>query len=90
MYTGQKENYCQNCIFSLLKAVKQKGTKLLPMGANSFLLEYNPLQKGTGVLESKQEAMKVVFLVKQGGKSTKFIHSPSYSINKGSELMIQE
>ena len=41
-----------------------KGKNLLPMGANSFLLEWTHFQMGLGVLESKQEVTKVVSLVK--------------------------
>ena len=35
-----------------------------PVGANSFLLEYNPFQKGLDVQEDKQKVTKVVSLVK--------------------------
>ena len=37
-----------------------KGKNLLPTGANSFLLELTPFQKGFAVQESKQEATMVV------------------------------
>ena len=51
-----------------------KGKKLLPLGANSFLLEYIPFQKELGEQESKQEVSKVISLVKIPGKSTNCIH----------------
>ena len=41
-----------------------KGKSLLPMGANSFLLEQIHLQKGLVEQKSKQKIMKVVSLVK--------------------------
>ena len=54
-----------------------KGKNLLPLGANSFLLEQTPFQKGYGKQESKLEVIKVVSLVKNGRKST----SVSCSLN---------
>ena len=36
-----------------------KGKNLLPLGANSFVLEYIPFQKGLCVQESKQEVQKL-------------------------------
>ena len=41
-----------------------KGRNLLPMGANSFLLEKTPFQKGSSVQESKQEVTEVISLAK--------------------------
>ena len=49
------------------------GKNLLPMGANSFLLEWTPFQKGFGVQESKPKVTKVVSLVE---KVTRCIQSP--------------
>ena len=43
-----------------------KGKNLLPQGANSFLLELTPFQKGLGVQETKQELTKTVSLVQNG------------------------
>ena len=40
-----------------------KGKNLLPVGANSFLLELIPFQKGFNLLEHKEEVTKVVSLV---------------------------
>ena len=54
-----------------------KGKSLLPLGANSFLLEKIQFQKGLCVQESKQEITKVVSLLKYGGKSTKCIKPSS-------------
>ena len=42
------------------------GKNLLPVGANSYLLEKTPFQKGIGVQERKQQVTKVVSLVKMG------------------------
>ena len=63
-------------LFLLLseKGSTLKGKNLLPLGANSFLLEQTLFQKGTGVPESKQEVTKVVFLVKNSRKSVECIH----------------
>ena len=47
-----------------------KGKNLLPLGANSFLLDETLFQKGLGMQESKKEVTKVVFLVK---KTTEYI-----------------
>ena len=48
-----------------LKGVYSKKKKnLLPLGANSFLLEWTRFQKETDVQESKQEVTKVVSLLK--------------------------
>ena len=41
-----------------------KGKNLLPVGANSFLLEQTPFQKETDVHESKQEVTDIVSLEK--------------------------
>ena len=57
----------------LKKRSTLKGKNLLPLEANSFLLEY-PFQKGFGVWKSKQDITEVVSLVKNGRKSTKSIH----------------
>ena len=57
-----------------------KGKNLLPMGANSFFLESTPFQKVYGMQESIQEVAEVVSLMKNGGKSTKFIQSPKQSL----------
>ena len=46
------------------KGSTPKGKNLLPMGANSFLLEQIHLQKGLVEQKSKQKIMKVVSLVK--------------------------
>ena len=47
------------------------------MGANYFLLEWPPLQKGTAVQKREQEVTHVVSLVKNGEKSaTKCIQHP--------------
>ena len=46
-----------------------KGKNLLPLGANSFLLEHTSFQKRLVVQESKQEVSKVVFLVQNGVSS---------------------
>ena len=52
-----------------------KGKTLLPVGANSFLLDQTPSHEGLGAQETKQIAAKVISLVKHGGKSTKCIPS---------------
>ena len=52
-----------------------KGKNLLPMGANNFLLEKIPCQKGPGVQESKMEVTKVVSLVINVRTSNKGIKS---------------
>ena len=41
-----------------------KGKNLLPLGANSFLLQLTTFQKGPCAQESKQEVIEVVCLVK--------------------------
>ena len=46
-----------------------KGKNLLPLGANSFLLEWTLFQKGLGEQECKQEVTKVVSLVKHNRNS---------------------
>ena len=58
-------------LFLLLseKGSTLKGKNLLPLES----LEQNPFQKGVGVQESKQEARNVVYLLKNGGNSTKCI-----------------
>ena len=43
-----------------------KGKNLLPLGANSFLVEESPFQKGFVVQTNKQEVSKIVSLVKKG------------------------
>ena len=53
----------KNCSFSLFKRGHLKEKNLLPRGANSFLLEKTPFQKGSGVREAKQEVTNVVSLV---------------------------
>ena len=45
-----------------------KGKNFLPVGANSFLLESTPFQKGNSAEESKLEVMKVFPLVQNGLK----------------------
>ena len=45
------------------KGVYSNGKNLLPWGANSFLLEQTPFQKGLGVLGGKQEVTKVISLL---------------------------
>ena len=51
---------------SLLKrGIFQKERICSPWGANYFLLEYTPFQKGLGVHDSKQEVAKIVSLVKR-------------------------
>ena len=50
-----------------------KGMNLLPMGADSFLLELTLFHKWLNVLGSKQEVTNIVFLFKNGGKSAKCI-----------------
>ena len=49
------------------------GKNLLPLGANSFLFELAPFQKGSGVQESKLKVTKVASIVKKVGNCTKFI-----------------
>ena len=46
------------------KGFSLKGKNLLPMGANSFLLEYTPLQKSLAVFETKHEVTEVLSLIK--------------------------
>ena len=58
------------------KGSAPEGKNLLPLGANSFLLEQIPFQKGINVQENKQKVTKVVSLVKRGRQSTKCVHSP--------------
>ena len=41
-----------------------KGKNLLPLGANSFLVEQTPFQKGLDVKKRKQEVTKVLSLIK--------------------------
>ena len=48
---------------------------MLFLGANHFLLEQTPFQKGIAVQENKQEVAKVVPLVKNGSTSTKALTS---------------
>ena len=56
------------------KGSSLKGKNLLPLGANSFLLEQIPFEKG--VQERKQEVTKTLSLVKKkGGNSTVCIRS---------------
>ena len=45
------------------------------MGANSFLLEYNPSQNGFSMHKSKQEVVIDVFFVEIGEPSTKSTQS---------------
>ena len=65
-----------------------KGKTLLPSGAKSFLIEWNPLQKEQVLQKNKQEATKVVSLAKwrkklqDGSSSLSSISTPvsqSYS-----------
>ena len=51
-----------------------KGKNLLPLGANSFLLEKTPFHKGLGVQESKKEITDNVTLGGNDRNST--VHSP--------------
>ena len=51
-------------LFPSEKGSAQKGKNLLPRGANSFLFQQTPFQKGLGAQESTQEVTKVAFLVK--------------------------
>ena len=56
----------QNCKIVLLPSEKWsilKGKNLLPLGANSFLLEWTHFQKGLGVQERKSKVTRVVSLV---------------------------
>ena len=48
----------QFCLL-LKKGSTLKGKNLLPLGANSFLLEKTPFQKGPGLQESEQKVTKV-------------------------------
>ena len=48
------------------KGATLKEKNLLPLGANSFLLEQTPFQKELDVPELKQEVTKVVSLLKHG------------------------
>ena len=61
-YTLMKGNSVNSFCFPSEKRSTLKGRNLLPLGANFFLLEKTPFQKGIGVLESKQEVMKVMAL----------------------------
>ena len=60
------------------KGSTQKGKNLLPLGANSFLLELTPIRNGVDVQESKQEVTEIAYLAKNGLKSTKNIQSSLY------------
>ena len=59
-----------------------QGKNLLPLGANSFLLEQTSFQKGLGMQASKKEVTKVFSLVKTGGLSIKWIQSPEIITEK--------
>ena len=62
--------------FTLLKKSILRGTNLLPVGANSFLLEKTPFQKGVGVQECKQKVTKVIPLCQKMAENlpSNFIH----------------
>ena len=59
-----------------------KRKNVLPLGANSFLLEQTSFQKGPVVQESKQEDTKWLTLVENGRKSTKCISAPKVNLCK--------
>ena len=48
---------------------------IIPLEANTFILGYNPFQKGLEVQESKHELTKGYLPCKNGSKSTKCIQS---------------
>ena len=48
------DNSIKIVLLPSIKGSTLKGKNLLPRGANSFLLEETPFQKGLGVQESKQ------------------------------------
>ena len=60
----------------LFLALSEKGStlkekNLLPLGANSLLLEKSPFQKSFGMKYHAYEVTKVDFLAMNGGKSNK-------------------
>ena len=60
-------------LHSFEKGSTLKGKNFLPMGANSFLLEQIPFQKGFSSQERKQEVAKVVSLIQNGGETIRCI-----------------
>ena len=46
---------------------------MLPVGANSFLLDGPIFRRGFGMQEDEQEVTKVISLVSSGRKSTKCV-----------------
>ena len=58
------------------KGSNLKGKNLLPLGANSFLLKLIPFQKGSNMLESKQEVTEVDSLVKIAENLSSVFSSP--------------
>ena len=67
MYTFKRSNSVKMFLLPQWKGSIVKGNNLLPLGANSFLLEKTPFQKGIGVQEHKQEVTNIISLAQNGG-----------------------
>ena len=60
---------------SLLKKFYSKRKEFAACGSKFFPFRVEPFSEGTDVWECKQEATKIIFCVKNDGKSTKYIKS---------------
>ena len=74
-YINRNSNSVRMVESSLLKRLYSKRKEFAPCGSKFFPFKVESFSKGTDVWECKQEATKIIFFVKNDGKSTKYIKS---------------